>query len=202
MKRLLLGTIIASSLITLSNQYIEHNYTPRINTSKAFKGELIHKEIKGIKFKGIKDITEEIHKERKQQEQEKIRKKELKQLQISKAKKIKEKKVNKVKVQKQISKFALTFYTSLGDENGGYTITCTGQKLSYGMVASNVYPLGTKIYLEGYGVFTVSDRGGSNFDNPDRLDVLIEREGGEDDVTYTNRVNNMGKVIVNGYIIK
>ena len=202
MKRLLLGIIIASSVITISSQYIKHNYTPRINTSKSFKGELIHKKIKVIKLKTIKDITNDIKKERKEKEQQRKWEKELKQIKRVKIRKKKINKPNKIIHKQQVIKFTLTFYTALEDENGGYTITCTGDKLNYGMVASNVYPLGTKIYLEGYGVFTVADRGGSNFNDPTRLDVLIERKGGENNVTYTNRVNNMGKALVNGYIIK
>ncbi|MGM8331704.1 3D domain-containing protein, partial [Clostridium perfringens] len=87
--------------------------------------------------------------------------------------------------------FIISFYTNTKDENGGYTVTCTGQHLQYGMVASNVYPLGTKIYLEGYGLFTVADRGGSHFDNYNRLDVLIPKEGDESVSQYRRRVNNM-----------
>ncbi|MGL6184721.1 MAG: 3D domain-containing protein [Clostridium chrysemydis] len=95
--------------------------------------------------------------------------------------------------------FTLSFYSTDPSENGGYTVTCTGEPLQYGMVASNVYPLGTKIYLEGYGLFTVADRGGNHFDNYNRLDVLIpplyEGEQG-----YKRRVNNMGKPKVKGYV--
>ncbi|WP_057232392.1 3D domain-containing protein [Clostridium perfringens] len=96
--------------------------------------------------------------------------------------------------------FIISFYTNTKDENGGYTVTCTGQPLQYGIVASNVYPLGTKIYLEGYGLFTVADRGGSHFDNYNRLDVLIPKEGDESVSQYRRRVNNMGKPHVKGYI--
>ena len=96
--------------------------------------------------------------------------------------------------------FIISFYTNTKDENGGYTVTCTGQPLRYGIVASNVYPLGTKIYLEGYGLFTVADRGGSHFDNYNRLDVLIPKEGDENVNQYRKRVNNMGKPHVKGYV--
>lgn len=98
--------------------------------------------------------------------------------------------------------FELTFYTSLPSENGGYTVTCLGEDLKYGMVANNVLNLGTKIYLEGLGTFTNSDRGGNNFNVVNRLDVLIERNYGESDSEYLKRVNNMGRVKVMGYIVE
>ena len=67
----------------------------------------------------------------------------------------KPKKVSKPKLsrrpQVQYQNFILTFYTSLDCENGYGAITCTGKKLRPGMVANNVLPLGTKIYLEGWG---------------------------------------------------
>lgn len=96
--------------------------------------------------------------------------------------------------------FILSFYSSDPSENGGYTVTCTGKSFKYGMVASNVYPLGTKIYLDGYGLFTVADTGGGHFDNYNRLDVLIPREKGESTNHYKNRVNDMGKPHVRGYV--
>ncbi|WML34164.1 3D domain-containing protein [Clostridium sp. OS1-26] len=71
----------------------------------------------------------------------------------------------------------LTFYTSLAEENGGYAdITCTGGKLTPGMVANNVLPLGTEIYTSEFGTLTVSDRGGNNFNTIHRLDVFISRK--------------------------
>lgn len=98
------------------------------------------------------------------------------------------------------SSFTLTFYTDLASENGGYTGTASGAPLVYGVVASNSYPFGTKIYLEGYGYFTVADRGGSDFDSYGRLDVFIPRNAGESDDEYYNRVNSMGRPTVSGYV--
>lgn len=96
--------------------------------------------------------------------------------------------------------FTLTFYTNLPSENGGYTITASGKSLKFGMVASNYYPLGKKIYLTGYGTMTVEDRGGSNFNNSYRLDVFIPRKSGESNTTYLRRVNNLGVRKVKGYV--
>ena len=96
--------------------------------------------------------------------------------------------------------FTLTFYTCLPSENSGYTTTAWGEVPTYGMVASNVYERGTRIYLEGYGEFVVADRGGSNFDNYNRLDVFIPRLYGESDEEYSQRVYSLGVVNVKGYI--
>jgi len=97
----------------------------------------------------------------------------------------------------------LTFYTSLAEENGGFSgINCSGRKLTSGTVANNVLPLGTEIYTKEFGTLTVSDRGGDNFNTINRLDVYIPREDGESDREYLIRVNNMGKVKVKGYIVR
>ncbi|MFB0917849.1 MAG: G5 domain-containing protein [Clostridiaceae bacterium] len=96
--------------------------------------------------------------------------------------------------------FTLSFYTDLPEENGGYSVTAMGDPLRYGCVASNVYPLGTKIYLEGWGSFFVGDRGGSDFYSGNRLDVFIPRNGGESNSQYRSRVLSMGKPTVGGYI--
>jgi 3D (Asp-Asp-Asp) domain-containing protein len=97
----------------------------------------------------------------------------------------------------------LTFYTSLAEENGGYAgINCTGGKLTPGMVANNVLPLGTVIDTNEFGTLTVADRGGNNFDTIHRLDVFIARNDGESDWEYKKRVNDMGKVKIKGYMAK
>lgn len=96
--------------------------------------------------------------------------------------------------------FTLSFYTDLPSENGGYTVTATGEKLRSGMVASNYYAIGTEIYLSGWGSHTVKDRGGSNFNSSNRLDVFIPRKSGESNSTYLKRVNMMGLKTVKGYI--
>ena len=122
----------------------------------------------------------------------------------TKQKQIEELEKEKEKLKKNLGRaqdFVLTFYTSLPEENGGYTVTCQGKKLKNGMVASNVYPLGTKIRINGK-IFTVSDRGGKNFNHSNRLDVLVEKNSGESNSEYLKRVNNLGKVKVTGYILE
>ncbi len=98
--------------------------------------------------------------------------------------------------------FYLSFYTDLPEHNGGWTITATGEKLTYGVVANNVWPLYTRIYLEGYGTMTVKDRGGAHFYNRYRLDVFIPRKSGETNAQYTARVWDLGRKTVKGRILK
>ena len=74
--------------------------------------------------------------------------------------------------------------------------------MEYGVVASNVYSFYTRIYLEGYGTMTVLDRGGSDFNSQNRLDVFIPRNSGESNTQYYNRVNAMGRPTTQGYVIK
>lgn len=99
--------------------------------------------------------------------------------------------------------FKLSFYTTLPEENGGYTNMANGKPIAgaYNVVASNYYPLGTKIYLEGFGTMVVSDRGGSAFNSPDRLDVLIQRREGESVANYKARVRKLGRQQVSGKIV-
>ena len=90
----------------------------------------------------------------------------------------------------------LSFYGGGAEENGGYAgITCTGEKLKEGMVASNVYPLGTK-FMWNNKVYTVSDTGGNHFDSYDRLDVYVPRLPGEDKNAYDKRISDYGRQTV------
>lgn len=189
MKKLLLGSIIVTSSV-LGYVGVKNNYIPRIDTSKSGLVEYKIPNLTLIKDKMDKEILD------KQVEQEKERLKRLEY--IRKQNEIKQKKKEE-SLGKKVQ-FTLSFYTSLPSENGGHTVTCQGKKLRYGMVASNVYDIGTKIYLKGYGHFTVSDTGGSDFDENNRLDVLIERLPGEEDEPYKHRVDNMGKPVVTGYV--
>lgn len=97
--------------------------------------------------------------------------------------------------------FKTTAYTSLPEENGGYETTCNGEPLEGNIVANNTLPQGTKIYLDGE-IYTVNDRGSSRFDNPNRIDMLIERNPGETNEEYKNRVSEFGVQYIEGYIIK
>lgn len=76
------------------------------------------------------------------------------------------KSVKKIKAQ-------LSFYSSDPTENAGYNgIDCQGNKLTYGTIANNFYDLGTKIYIEDFGLMTVNDRGGA-FNSWTKFDVFM-----------------------------
>lgn len=93
----------------------------------------------------------------------------------------------------------LTFYGDFSHENGGYAgIDAQGNKLVAGTVASNIYPFGTQFKLNGQ-IFTVRDRGGSNFNNSNRLDVFVPRQSGESDSDYSKRIKQYGKRTVTMY---
>jgi uncharacterized protein YabE (DUF348 family) len=64
--------------------------------------------------------------------------------------------------------------TAYSLENGLYT--CTGQRARFGLVAVDprVIPLGTKLYIEGYGYATAGDVGSAI--KGDRVDVFFESE--------------------------
>ena len=96
-----------------------------------------------------------------------------------------------------------SFYTSLSSENGcNEGITCTGSKLKYGDLASNVWGLGTKFKTQSGEIFTVADKGGSHFNSYNRVDCYIPRQIGESDYQYYKRVNNMGHKTITVKLIK
>lgn len=120
--------------------------------------------------------------------------------------KLKEPEVEKPKVQPQPKKevksylFIISFYTELEGEGQG--LTASGKRVSYGIVANNQLPFGTKIQLEGMGTFTVEDRGSpSHFNRVERIDLYIPRQKGESNATYQKRVAAMGVKKVKGTIL-
>lgn len=97
-----------------------------------------------------------------------------------------------------------TFYSALGEENGGYVgINALGGKLKQGSLSvPKDIPLGTKFYIEGYGDFVADDRGGAikRIDaNTIKVDIFIPRKSGESDNAYRKRVNNMGRIKTKGW---
>ena len=90
-----------------------------------------------------------------------------------------------------------SFYTDLAEENGGHEgITCTGERLQYGHLASNVWNLGVRFESQYGQIFTVVDKGGSHFNSYNRVDCGIPRNIGESNSQYKERVLNMGRKII------
>ncbi len=81
-----------------------------------------------------------------------------------------------IRVTSESSPFQATisFYDELSSchypAKGG-CLTASGKIAKYGMVATNLYPFGTKIKIEGLGVFTVEDRISKRYNN--RIDVWV-----------------------------
>lgn len=101
--------------------------------------------------------------------------------------------------------FELSFYTDLPCENtpGQRSICANGEELSSSTIANNVLNFDTKVYMEGYGLKEVDDRGSQKyFKHIERCDVFVPRNGKESDDAYKSRVNNMGMKHVDGYILK
>lgn len=93
----------------------------------------------------------------------------------------------------------MTFYGDFAHENGGYEgIDCNGNKLVAGTVASNYYPQGTRFEFNGQ-IYTVRDRGGSNFNGANRLDVFVPRLKNESDSAYSKRIRHYGRKTVTMY---
>lgn len=93
----------------------------------------------------------------------------------------------------------MTFYGDFTHENGGYAgIDCNGNKLVAGTVASNYYPQGTQFEFNGQ-IYTVRDRGGSNFNGANRLDVFVPRLKNESDSAYCERIRHYGRKTVTMY---
>lgn len=96
-------------------------------------------------------------------------------------------------------KITMTFYGDFAHENGGYAgIDANGDDLIAGTVASNYYPQGTQFEFSGQ-VFTVRDRGGSNFNSPNRLDVFVPRLKNESNDNYAKRISDYGRRTVTMY---
>lgn len=86
-----------------------------------------------------------------------------------------------------------TAYSPDPAENGGYSVTALGTPLRRGVVAVDrrVIPLGTKLYIEGYGYARAEDTGGAIKGN--RIDLLFNTKA---------ECRNFGRRTVKVYILK
>ncbi|MBU3186542.1 hypothetical protein [Clostridium estertheticum] len=183
--------------------------------SKDFNGDKLKWETKEVKIIKIDDNYEKFMKivdsSKKKIEADKIIKENnaKKLIEVKKAKEIKAKELKASSI--SISRggieydttFELSFYSGLQCENSSAgAIGSRGVRLFDGCVASNVIPYGTEIRLKGWGSVEVLDSGGGNFDVSNRLDVYVSREQGESDSEYYKRVQSMGRIKVQGKIIK
>ena len=98
--------------------------------------------------------------------------------------------------------FELSFYSDLNCENGYGNLTASGKTLSDGMIANNYLDFGTNVYIDGYGLKVVEDRGSYKYFNAvNKADVFVPRIQGESDSEYYKRVNMLGRKNVDGYIL-
>lgn len=108
-------------------------------------------------------------------------------------------------------KFVVTYYTSLGVENGGWeNLAARGDELKQGMVATSAeIPFDTKFSLPNIGQVNVSDRmavwavekrKADHGQDTIPVDVFVPRNDGESDEDYFNRVDKMGVNVVEGTV--
>lgn len=78
---------------------------------------------------------------------------------------------------KQLSMTATAY--SAFKKGGGYGVTASGMTARYGVVAVDprVIPLGTKLYIEGYGYAVAADTGGAIKGN--KIDLCFEKSNSE-----------------------
>lgn len=70
-------------------------------------------------------------------------------------------------------KLTATAYTSISSlTDGSPNITATGAQTTYGIIASNVFPLGTKIRINNT-IFTVQDRMSTRYDDKLWVDIWM-----------------------------
>lgn len=156
------------------------------------------KEVNSNQTKTISELTNKLNKSKKEKTDLEKDNKSLKEEVTSLKKEIKEKVYPTQSVTRGSRsvgtpvKITMTFYGDFAHENGGYAgIDANGNKLVAGTVASNYYPQGTQFEFNGT-IYTVRDRGGSNFNSPNRLDVFVPRLKNESNSDYAKRIRHYG----------
>lgn len=195
LNRIVKGILIASLLTfpqtnTVNGFAIEYDKDLKETDIKAINDLKIHEAKTFGLHKGYNNLQAKIEEHKKIQEAVQRRLEEIKRRE-EEQKRLEEEQKNKYDID-----LVLTYYSRDISENGGYNCTASGSPLKEGIVANNLYPLGTKIELEDGTIYTVADRGGADhFNNWHRLDVFVD--------TYDrDYVMSLGKKIVKGRIIK
>lgn len=98
----------------------------------------------------------------------------------------------------------LSFFTDLDIENyeGCGGMTASGHKLFDGVIANNLWSMGTIVYFKGYGEYQVLDTGGNGLNTWNNFDMYIPRLSYENDLSYYQRVNNLGIKSTTGYVLE
>jgi len=113
--------------------------------------------------------------------------------------------------EKEKKTFVVTYYTSLGVENGGWeNMAARGDELKEGMVATSAHiPFDTKFSLPNIGQVNVSDRmagwavekrKADHGQDTIPVDVYVPRNDGETDDAYFDRVDKLGVDVVEGTV--
>ena len=86
-----------------------------------------------------------------------------------------------------------TAYDCSPRSNGGYAETASGTRLRHGVVAvdPDVIPLGSVLYIEGYGMAVASDTGGSIHGH--RIDLCFDSR---------SKVNEFGRQRVTVHVLR
>ena len=192
LNRIAKGILIASILIfpqtnTVDSFAIQYDKDLKEKDIKAISDLQIHEDKSFGLHKGYNNLQAKIEEHKRIQEAVQMRLEKIKIHEEEKKRKENEEK-NKYDID-----LVFSYYTDLSEENGGYTgITCTGEPLKYGHIASNVWELGTQFKTQDGQIFTVADKGGNDFNSYNRVDCYIPKQPGESDYQYYKRVNNMG----------
>jgi 3D (Asp-Asp-Asp) domain-containing protein len=171
----------------------ESNISPFQTTQVVVKDTegMVHKDRFGLL---INPIQEQFEKDKLELDKKKTEKERLRN-----QKELEEQKIN----EPQWQEFTVSFYTGLEEENSIHgNVDCKGKPLERGVIANNVLPLGTKIFLEkDYGLRIVSDKGGNNFNNSNHIDLYVTRLDGETREQWKKRANSYGVKKIRGYIV-
>ena len=199
-----------SMLIVLLSSILLATNTPSVNANIVYKegtkeenqlilnyNKQINNQSKYIKYlnslnQSLKEETIEWHKGLERERLEKIKqieeqnKNDIESSNISNS--ISEEKIN----------FICSFYSGSDEENGGQTLTASGQSLREGIVASNNFKFGTRIHIDKLGEYQVEDTGNPNFikqidENTYKIDVYVNS---------SEEAERLGVIKSTGYIIK